>query len=88
MGDRSGQLAERGDARDVSELGLRLLQRLLGMLGGSHIHQRTDIFQAITGVARGMGDDLDMLDAAVGEQQSMLDGPVLFGRTNLVKKPL
>ena len=55
MGNRGGQFAECGDARHMSKLGLRALQRLLRQLGVGHVHQRADIFKSVRRVAGGMG---------------------------------
>jgi hypothetical protein len=75
--DRSGELAECGHSRDVGKFALRLLQRLLGALGGGDVHQRPYIFEMAGFVIDWMGYDVNMLDSPVGQQQPVFDFPVL-----------
>ena len=74
--DRGRQLAEGGDARDMSELSLSLLEGLLSLLGIGDVHQGADIFEPVQCFA-GVCHDMDILDPAVRHHDAVLQLPVL-----------
>src|SRR5262245_34344791 len=72
MGDRGGQFAQGRDARHMGKFRLRFMQLLFGPLARSDIRHRADKFDATGFIAYRMRRRMDVLDRAVGQQQSIL----------------
>src|SRR5262249_48598809 len=71
VGERSSQLTQSRDTRDMRELSLSSVQLLLGLFSRGDIHQCPNEFQIAGIISDSMSNNMNVFDRAIRHQQSI-----------------